>query len=497
MTPDATRRALARRLFARALETPGGLKVQTIHAFCTQLLHQFPFEANVAARFAVLDEAEQTQLLEQLTLAVLLDGAGAPDGTLGRALADAMIAAADQTFRDVVREAIGQRDAIMRWVDEAGGVGSGDRRACRDDARHRSVRRHWPTIEAEYFCRLDRSRRPEWPASWPQTLGAGQQERRRTGRAASPHSAALSGAERVETYLEIFCTGEGAPRKSIVTKAIKDAALVERLAAEQQRVCALLERRRAPSSAAIAARALLTVTYEVLTRYQQRKGAPRAARLRRSHRQDAALLRECRCRLGALQARSRHRSRADRRGAGHQQEAVGDRRAGSPPSSPPAPVRAPSRARSSRSATRSSRSIRSRTPRRRNSPKCGAISRARYRSSGRHSFVREFEALVPLGRQRAGRGRRGVQAQGHRAQRHLRSGGFPPHIALPDAPPGVVEIWEPEKPDERQGDRRLGRAVRYRQRDQPAREAGAAHRAPYRAADRSTSSAATRAMATC
>src|SRR3984885_9386044 len=52
MAPDAERRALARRLFARALETPGGLKVQTIHAFCTQLLHQFPFEANVAARFA-------------------------------------------------------------------------------------------------------------------------------------------------------------------------------------------------------------------------------------------------------------------------------------------------------------------------------------------------------------------------------------------------------------------------------------------------------------
>ena len=29
------------------------------------------------------------------------------------------------------------------------------------------------------------------------------------------------------------------------------------------------------------------------------------------------------------------------------------------------------------------------------------------------------------------------------------SDGFPPHIALPDAPPSVVEIWEPMKPDER------------------------------------------------
>ena len=64
--PDARRRALARRLFAGALETPGGLKVQTIHAFCTRLLHQFPFEANVAARFSVLDETAQSmQLLEE------------------------------------------------------------------------------------------------------------------------------------------------------------------------------------------------------------------------------------------------------------------------------------------------------------------------------------------------------------------------------------------------------------------------------------------------
>src|SRR5712675_1781411 len=31
--PSGSRRALARQLFARALETPGGLKVQTIHAF--------------------------------------------------------------------------------------------------------------------------------------------------------------------------------------------------------------------------------------------------------------------------------------------------------------------------------------------------------------------------------------------------------------------------------------------------------------------------------
>src|SRR6202020_2272424 len=49
--PTVPLRKSARELFASALETPGGLKVQTIHALCTRLLQQFPFEANAPARF--------------------------------------------------------------------------------------------------------------------------------------------------------------------------------------------------------------------------------------------------------------------------------------------------------------------------------------------------------------------------------------------------------------------------------------------------------------
>ena len=86
--------------------------MQTIHAFCTRLLHQFPFEANVAARFTVLDEASTTQLLDQLTLDVLLEASAEPDSALGRALATAIVVAADQTFKDVIGDAIRKRDAI-------------------------------------------------------------------------------------------------------------------------------------------------------------------------------------------------------------------------------------------------------------------------------------------------------------------------------------------------------------------------------------------------
>src|SRR5450631_4099986 len=118
--PDAKLRTRARELFACALETPGGLKVQTIHALCTRLLQQFPFEANVPARFAVLDERDQNEMMERANLAVLLDASRDPDSATGRALTVAMASAADVTFKDVVREACLSRDHFMAWTDAAG-----------------------------------------------------------------------------------------------------------------------------------------------------------------------------------------------------------------------------------------------------------------------------------------------------------------------------------------------------------------------------------------
>ena len=55
----------ARRLFARALETPGGLKIQTIHAFCESLLKRFPLEAGLSPHFDVADEGTAQALLEE------------------------------------------------------------------------------------------------------------------------------------------------------------------------------------------------------------------------------------------------------------------------------------------------------------------------------------------------------------------------------------------------------------------------------------------------
>lgn len=268
---DAGRLVRARRLFATALETPGGLKVQTIHAFCTRLLHQFPFEANIAARFTVLDETAEAQLLDQLVLDVLLEGAAGPDGPIGRALARAITFAADRTFKEVVREAIGERHAVRAWIEAAGSVDaavaqlSATLGIALDD-----------TIEAVEAEMLDGSiiAAGEWTAiaaALAQGLKTDCEQSERFGAlATTPHD------ERINTYLAIFCGAEPdykprAPER-IVTRIIRQGhpALFERLIAEQERVCKLLDRRRAIVSRDRTA-ALITIADAVLVRYQREK----------------------------------------------------------------------------------------------------------------------------------------------------------------------------------------------------------------------------------
>src|SRR6266550_8738388 len=265
--PDAARRTLARRLFAMALETPGGLKVQTIHAFCTRLLHHFPFEANVAARFDVLDEAAQAQLLSKISLGVLLDAALVPDGVLGRALATAIAAASDQTFKDVVGEAIRKRDAVRAWINHGGSIDAATDALCGilGVAANDTIER----VESEM------TEGPLFPASqWPAAAkvlaqgGKSDQEQARRLLAAS----AASGSERAAIYLQVFLTGKLEPRQQLLTRSIEicNTQLAERLCGERQRMLALVERRKAVACRDRTA-ALITIADAVLTRYPAAK----------------------------------------------------------------------------------------------------------------------------------------------------------------------------------------------------------------------------------
>jgi ATP-dependent helicase/nuclease subunit A len=240
--PGPKLRMRARELFACALETPGGLKVQTIHALCTRLLQQFPFEANVPARFAVIDERDQNEMMERANLKVLLDAARDPDSAAGRALTTAMAGAADVTFKDVVREACLSRDHFMAWTDEAGSAEAAAAQVSAvlgvdpddtiEDVEREIVdgpnlpRSQWKEVAAV----LDTGNKSE----------QGHADRLRD-------ALVFSGAAQVDEYLGVFLTDERVPRKTLLTKNFSNnnTAIASLFDRESRRIIPLLERRRA------------------------------------------------------------------------------------------------------------------------------------------------------------------------------------------------------------------------------------------------------------
>jgi ATP-dependent helicase/nuclease subunit A len=123
--PDLFKLAEARRLFARALETPGGLKIQTIHAFCEALLHQFPLEANVAGHFSVLDDRAAAVLLADARRTLLTATASEDDAALADAFATVLDIADDTGLERLISEIVASRGPIRDFLDgaaKAGGV---------------------------------------------------------------------------------------------------------------------------------------------------------------------------------------------------------------------------------------------------------------------------------------------------------------------------------------------------------------------------------------
>ncbi len=122
VSPSADRLVRARRLFAQALETPGGLKIQTIHAFCEALLQRFPLEANVPGHFRVLDDRDQADLIEAARASVFAEAPLHPSGRVGAAFTFLVDTCTDLTIANTLNEIIEQRHAVRSWIQRTGSV---------------------------------------------------------------------------------------------------------------------------------------------------------------------------------------------------------------------------------------------------------------------------------------------------------------------------------------------------------------------------------------
>ncbi|MCR6635590.1 double-strand break repair helicase AddA [Devosia sp.] len=257
--PDAKTLHAARTLFARALETPGGLRILTIHAFCEAVLHRFPIEAGVPFDFSVIEEDQQIQLILAARESVLAEGLrgganGAAVETLFQLLSDHHIGEAigaalskGARLKPLLADPEGAKVRLKRLAG-AGSESATDllESAARDTLLTPEVLRHLVSALGgnphghrkcvDALARLD----PERPDR--------------------------------ETLHAAFFTTEGKPRTSLLTKAERHAHphVFETLIREQDRLIALDEKIRA-ARLVERSNAVLDILVAIARRYENDK----------------------------------------------------------------------------------------------------------------------------------------------------------------------------------------------------------------------------------
>ena len=240
---DARDLPRARTLFARALEAPGGLKIQTLHAFCEKLLQRFPLEAGVSPGFKVMDDAASADVAAEARDALArLSMAG--QAQVAAAYAAMAMSLDFQSFESMFEAFQARREAIGAYIDRIGGLGA----LAHDVAQ---------------ACGLDEPVSPEaletaavspplldlglWRAGAAALSASGVRDQKCAAQMAEVAEAASTGRARFAEALAVFRTSKGDPAKWVDTAAAlkRDPGLQLRLAAERDRLLEVAEQVKA------------------------------------------------------------------------------------------------------------------------------------------------------------------------------------------------------------------------------------------------------------
>ncbi len=253
----------ARQLFARALETPGGLKIQTIHSFCQLVLSRFPLEAGVPPAFSVLDDRQSADLLETARDWLLCDG------DVAGALATVITRTEETGFAALLGEIRTHRSTFAP-LTAPGGL---------DDATaHLAKTLQIPDGATDASLLADALSPQAFEgvplAAMTRVLSGGSKTDQERAQAIQAFLEADDPVTAYPDYAKIYLTETGAPRKRLITKkpAEDHPAIAAALDTEQDRIVALETTRRAARMAE-ATGALLQVAACYLGHYDTLKAA--------------------------------------------------------------------------------------------------------------------------------------------------------------------------------------------------------------------------------
>ena len=257
----------ARRLFALALETPGGLKIQTIHSFCQYLLARFPLEAGVPPAFRILDDETGRELRDEARARVL-ERAGSGDEELAAAAARFVTETSETQLHAMLDAALGsERRKLERFLAGLPDTDTAIGEAIR--AAHGALPGDTPEQVEALFCAEMKAEEAQLreAARW---LAGGKASDQKNAQALSNAIAANA----FDAFAEIFLTGTGELRKRLATKDLiaDNQQIYFYFESVGTRLVAAEDRRRAARAAALA-EAALTLIRAVRADYQAAKRA--------------------------------------------------------------------------------------------------------------------------------------------------------------------------------------------------------------------------------
>jgi ATP-dependent helicase/nuclease subunit A len=263
-------KAKARGLFAKVLDAPGGMRIETIHAFCQSLLRRFPLEAGIAPHFRLIEEQDAAAILAEAREDMLAAARDGHDSALSNALAHLAERAGEFSSDRVIRELLAARGRVLALQQRMRGV-DGYRpalaRLLRIDPQ---ATRQGILAEASQEAAFNGT---ELRASIAALEVGTKTDIERADKIALWLAGAI--ADRIanfETYLGVFCTKEGDLRKAMATKAAIAAMpnIDDVLRKEGERLQAVVGRLNAIEILADST-ALMTLGLDLMERFRRLK----------------------------------------------------------------------------------------------------------------------------------------------------------------------------------------------------------------------------------
>ena len=251
------------------LDVPGGLKIQTIHAFCQSLLARFPLEAGIAPRFQAADERTAAETLagarEAILAGVRMQGPAAP---VAQALAEVSGHVDAAGFGDLMDQVARTRARLRAVLDRHGGL----------DGALSGVRTRLALGPEETLASLRHAAAEDGTFDRPgldavaQAMAKGSATDRARARIIMSWLDGPAGrADRLERYCEVFLTQTEELRRRLATKAVEEECpgALDILAREGEHLLGVRARIRA-ATVAQATGALLTLGERMLEVYERR-----------------------------------------------------------------------------------------------------------------------------------------------------------------------------------------------------------------------------------